>query len=217
MVLGEAEAHVWRASLCSADPECGRAWEILSQDERARAERFHFERDKRRFVLCRAALRTLLAEYAGMAAEDVSLQYGPYGKPCLPASYGLEFNVSHSLDVAVFALARHAVGVDIEAIRPVRHALRVAESFFAPSELAELRLAAPEDLDAAFLRCWTRKEAYVKGFGDGLTMPLESFAVGLDGDPGLGSWRFFNIDSGPGFMAALAVDCADATVVQRTL
>ena len=214
MVLGEAEVHVWRASLCGG---WERDWNILSQDEKARAERFQFERDKRRFVLCRATLRRLLAEYAGVAADDAPLVYGPFGKPSLPASYGLEFNLSHSLDLGIFAFARHAVGVDIEANRPVRYALKVAESFFAPSEIAQLHLAGPQELDAAFLRCWTRKEAYVKGFGDGLSLPLESFAVGLDGDPGLGSWRFHNIDAGPGFMAALAVDCPDATVVQRTL
>ncbi len=123
------------------------------------------------------------------------------------AWYGVEFNVSHSLDTGVFAFSRHAVGVDIEAIRPVRHALPVAESFFAPSEIAELQRLAPENLDAGFLRCWTRKEAFGKGRGQGLAAP--------DGDGDRGHWRFFDLDAGPGFVAALAVDCADVQVVQR--
>ena len=206
MALGESEVHVWRTSLCSG---WELAWEILSAEEKARAEQFHFERDKRRFVLCRAALRGQIARYTGVAPQDAALEYGPFGKPRLPASCRLEFNVSHSGDAALLAFARHAVGVDIEAIRPVRHALSVAESFFAPSEIADLRLVEPAELDAAFLRCWTRKEARAKGLGEGLSGP--------DRNRELGNWRFHDLDAGPGFMAALAVDCADAAVIQRSL
>ncbi len=211
--LAGAEVHIWRASLSADESALGESWEILSEDEKARAERFYFERDKHRFVLARAGLRTLLGQYANRPAGAIPLQYGPSGKPCLPSSFGLEFNLSHSLDAALFAVARHPVGVDLEAIRPVEYALSVAEGFFAPSEIAALRLAPADQLSAAFLRCWTRKEAYVKACGDGLSRPLESFAVGLDGDPELGNWRLYNIDAGPGFLAALAVDCSNATLI----
>lgn len=212
--LAGAEVHLWRASLSADGSALSKSWEILSEDEKARAERFYFERDKHHFVLARGGLRTLLSQYADRPAGAIPLEYGPSGKPCLPSSFGLEFNLSHSQDAALFAVARHPVGVDLEAIRPVQNALSVAEGFFAPSEIAALRLVNADQLSESFLRCWTRKEAFVKACGDGLSRPLESFAVGLDGDPCLGNWRLYNIDAGPGFLAALAVDCPAARLME---
>ena len=202
--LAGDEVNIWRASLVAAEPALAASWDVLSEDEKARAERFHFERDKRRFILARAGLRTLLAEYADLPAGEIPLVYGPSGKPGLPSSLGLEFNLSHSQDAAIFAVARHPVGVDLEAIRPVQYALSVAEGFFTPAEIAALRLEPPDQLSEAFLRCWTRKEAYVKACGHGLS----------DGDPGLGNWRLYDIDAGPGFLAALAVDCVNAKLIE---
>ena len=198
------EVHICRASLLAGERVLTASWEILTEDERARAERFYFERDKHRFVVARAGLRTLLAEYPDLPARAVPLEYGPAGKPCLPSSFGLEFNLSHSQDAALFAVARHAVGVDLEAIRPVQYALSVAERFFTPAEIAGLRLQPPERLSEAFLRFWTRKEAYLKASGHGLS----------DADPGPGNLRLYDIDAGPGFVAALAVDCPAARLVE---
>ncbi len=202
--LAGDEVHIWRASLAAVEPVLTASWQILAQDEKARAERFYFERDKHRFVVARAGLRTLLAQYADLPACAIPLEYGPSGKPCLPSSFGLEFNLSHSQDAAIFAVARHAIGVDLEAIRPVQYALSVAEGFFTPAEIAALRLEPPDQLSEAFLRCWTRKEAYVKASGHGLS----------DADPSPGNWRLHDIDAGAGFLAALAVDCANATLTE---
>ena len=159
---------------------------LLSPDEDARAKRFRFEHDRRRFTVCRAVLRRLLARELTMDAREVNIVYGPHGKPSLGSDGGraLCFNVSHSDGHALVALAPSEVGVDIERIRPVDDLGRLAETAFSLAERAEL-LALPEPQQLrGFFNCWTRKEAYIKASGEGLSRPLDEFDVSLvPGEP----------------------------------
>ena len=187
-----------------AGPEevrCLRAW--LSDAERQRAERFRFERDRRRFIVARARLRELLAARLDATPQAVEFAYGNNGKPSLAQRYadrGWRFNVAHCDDVALYAFARDGdVGIDIEAIRPVCEADAIAARFFSCREYAAYAALAPRDRPLGFLECWTRKEAVVKALGDGLCMPLDEFDVSRA--PG---WSLRSFSPLPGFIAALA-------------
>lgn len=175
----------------------------LSDSERRRADRFRFERDRRRFIVARARLRELLAGRLDLAPQAIELAYGKNGKPGLAQRYadsGWRFNVAHCDDVAVYAFSRDSdIGVDIEAIRPVCEADALAARFFSRREYAAYSALAPRDRPLGFLECWTRKEAVVKALGDGLSMPLDERDVSRA--PGWSLHSFFPL---PGFIAALA-------------
>lgn len=152
----------------------------LSPDERARASRFRFERDRRRFVAGRSVLRRELAERLDCTPSEVAFRYGPYGKPAV-ADGDVVFNVSHSGSAALFAFAAAGeLGVDVELLahgRPDDDG--VAERFFSPAEVETLRRQPAAARSETFLRCWTRKEAFVKARGEGLSLPLHDFDVEL--------------------------------------
>ncbi|HEV3008246.1 MAG TPA: 4'-phosphopantetheinyl transferase superfamily protein [Burkholderiales bacterium] len=172
---------------------------LLCAAEKQRAERFRFERDRRRFVVARARLRQLLAARIGMKPEDVELAYGKNGKPCLKHN-GWHFSVSHCDDVALFAFSKASeIGVDVEAVRPIREADTIAAQFFSPRENEAYAALAAHDKPLGFLQCWTRKEALVKAIGEGLSMPLHQFDVAHA--PG---WRLHSFFPLPGFIAAVA-------------
>ena len=182
-------------------PEDTRSLEsCLSDAERERAARFRFERDRRRFVVARARLREELAKRLGGRPEAVEFAYGDNGKPRLP-NQALQFSVSHCDDVALFAFSQTAqVGVDVEAIRPVREADAIAVQFFSPLEHAGYAALAPRDRLLGFFRVWTRKEAYVKALGVGFSMALERFDLSVAPR----GWRLHSFFPLPGFVASLA-------------
>ena len=154
---------------------------ILAADEEARADRYRLERDRRRFVVRRAVLRLGLVEWLDLPPERLRFGYGAEGKPHLRyPDVGLQFNLSHSEGLAVYACALgRPVGIDIERVRAHRDLGAVAARFFSPLERARLR-APPAPLRVeAFYRCWTRKEAHVKVVGSGLSVPLHDFDVTL--------------------------------------
>jgi 4'-phosphopantetheinyl transferase len=172
----------------------------LSSAERERAAKFHFERDRRRFIVARARLREELAARLGVSAKQIEFAYGDNGKPRL-ANQALQFSVSHCDDVALFAFSPDAeVGVDIEAIRPVREADAIAVQFFSPLEHAGYAALAPRDRLLGFFRVWTRKEAYVKALGVGFSMALERFDLSVAPR----GWRLHSFFPLPGFVASLA-------------
>ena len=216
--LGVDEAHLWRLDLDAAAADNGAAMTILAADERARAARFHFERDRERFIAGRARLRRLLASYLDRAPAELVFAFGRHGKPALENS-GIEFNLSHSGGCALIAMARgRPVGVDVERIRGDFACEDIARRFFAPAEVDQLATLAPEAYATGFFRCWTRKEAYVKARGDGLTLELDRFEVPLDpaarraiatcaDEPSETSrWGLREIAPGPGFLGALVVE-----------
>jgi 4'-phosphopantetheinyl transferase len=161
---------------------------VLSPDEIARASRFHFEKDRIHFTRCRSALRDLLAEYLTIPAAEIRFEYLTSGKPQLAAEQNLralQFNVSHSANVALIAVgSEHRLGVDIEKIRDDVDTTTLAERFFSLRERAGLQ-ALPDHLRVpGFFACWTRKEAFLKATGDGLSFPLEDFSVTTHPDLG---------------------------------
>ena len=213
------EVHVWTSVLEGyGGPE---QLECLSPDERARAERFHFDRDRQRFVRARATLREILGDCLGVGARDVVFQYGPYGKPALAKEMAsdVQFNLSHSRGVALVAVAAgRRVGVDLEFICPRAAEGRIADRFFSAAEVTALRALPRERQEEAFFACWTRKEAYIKGRGEGLSMPLGAFSVSLaPGEPAAlldhaaapeeaRTWSLRSLTTVPGYAAALAVE-----------
>jgi 4'-phosphopantetheinyl transferase len=179
--LGEGEVHVW---IVGADAPLARAhFEILSADERDRAARFRFEIDRTRFLRRRAALRVILGGYLGAPPAEVSYSENAFGKPGLGgnrADAGLSFNTSHSDALALIAVSRcRRLGIDIERLRPLVEAERIAASYFAAGEAAAFAALPAGDRVAGFYNAWTRKEAVVKALGGGLSIPLDSFEVSL--------------------------------------
>lgn len=151
---------------------------LLSADERARAERFHFGRDRERFIACRSALRVILAGYLAVPPEAVVFCYGPQGKPFLAESQ-LKFNVSHSADEALIAIALgREVGVDIEQIDRALSVEHLAAAFLTDSERAFFNSQPDCDRRRAFIRCWTRKEAWSKAVGTGIAEDPQRYDVG---------------------------------------
>jgi 4'-phosphopantetheinyl transferase len=209
---------VWSIRLDRPDDEVARLAGSLAPDERARAERFVFPRDRRRFRVARAALRAILASYLDLAPSALAFDYGPRGKPRLVGAAGLDFNLAHSHELALCAVTPgQPVGVDLEWLRPMADLLPLARTAFSAGEVAAL-LALPEaERLAAFFRGWTRKEAYIKARGDGLALPLDGFDVSLaPGQPPAllasrldpaepARWSFHHLEPAEGYLGALAV------------
>jgi 4'-phosphopantetheinyl transferase len=214
------EVHVWRIAL--QEKLAPRLRSILSPDECARADRFHFPRDRNRFIVARGSLRTILGVYLKQKPDHLSFSYSQFGKPALaahPDAHELSFNLSHANELALLAVTSgRAIGVDIEFIRPEFASAEIAERFFSSHEVAELRALPGETQREAFFNCWTRKEAYIKAIGEGLSLPLNQFHVSLA--PGsaaalLGNlkdaaevsrWSLQELDPGPEYVAAVAVE-----------
>ncbi len=190
----------------------------LAADERERAARYHFDVHRRAFEACRGAVREILGCYLALAPAAVRFQYGPQGKPALlPDDAPLVFSVSHSGELGLCAVARGgALGVDLERVRPLDDALAIAERFFSPAERAALRPLRPPALETAFFAAWTRKEAFIKALGEGLSYPLADFDVTLlpeepvrllrvaGDEEAPARWRLTALDRAPGYAAALA-------------
>lgn len=201
-------------------------WQLLSRDERQRAERFRYVEHRQRYIVARASLRRLLAERLRIAPWAVELVETSYGKPRLApghGSAGLEFNLSHSGVLAVYAFTSgRAVGVDVELIRQVPDADDLAERFFSSGEIAALRSLPLDRRSLAFLACWTRKEAFIKALGLGLSCPLDAFDVTIDPDAParitriearigrVAHWRLQAFTPLPSYIAAIAYRADDS-------
>lgn len=216
-LLAAQQVHVYGATLDLDEARLSRMAHLLSDDEAARAARFCFEGDRRRFTAARGLLRTILARYVGAAPQDLHFVYGPHGKPALHHSTtDVRFNVSHSCGIALFAVARDInVGIDVEGVRDI-DAEALASRYFSAAESRALLAVSQADQLLAFFNCWTRKEAYLKALGDGLGRPLDSFDVSpAPGAParllwtedaaGASGWSIRALTPAPHFAAALAI------------
>jgi 4'-phosphopantetheinyl transferase len=186
--LAARQVHIWRSSLDVSAATLATLRQLLSSDELERARRFVFERDRRRYVVARGVLRRLLAGYTATAAGDLVFSYEPEGKPVLARSgdtAALAFNLSHSATWAVYGFTRQGrIGIDIEYHRDLKDMRQIAASIFSEQELAALDAVPVQQQQVAFYAGWTRKEAFVKALGAGLTFPLQGFAVSLSpGEP----------------------------------
>lgn len=223
--LSTGHVHLWRASL-NLPPGRIRALErFLSHDELARAKRFVVRGARDRYTTARAVLRNILARYVSAAPADVRFSYTEHGKPDLVhPETSLRFNVTHSHDLAVYALtAGQPVGVDVEYLyrRAIVDRLRIAHRFFSDREYNALAATPRYRRDRAFLACWTRKEAFVKAIGQGLSCPLDQFDVTVDPDGpaellatrwdvfDAQRWSMVSVDPGPDYIGALVVKTRD--------
>ena len=165
--VGPNTVAVWRVPLERAAAHLDRCRKVLTGEEREVAGRYHFPRHGDAFVLSRGYLRLVLGRYLGVAAADIRFRYGEHGKPALasPADSGLHFNLSHSGEVALIAVARAPVGVDVEGERAVRNLEDVARRFFTTGEAGVVAGVPARRRQEAFFRCWTRKEAVIKALG----------------------------------------------------
>ncbi|HKX39512.1 MAG TPA: 4'-phosphopantetheinyl transferase superfamily protein [Burkholderiaceae bacterium] len=176
-----APFDVWQIDLGSL-PQAHEL-EALSSAEHQRAARFAFARHRRRYLTSHVALRALLARRCDMPAAELRFVEGPFGKPGLTQPLGCAFNLSHSGDVALVAIAPEGeIGVDVEVPRALDDAFELAARNFTPHECAELAEAAPDARARTFLRCWTRKEACLKALGSGLSIAPETFEAGCGTD-----------------------------------
>lgn len=219
MLLAADEVDVWRAAL---DPAAGVQTDLeqsLDATERDRARRFLLTCHRRRFIVAHAVLRLLLAGYCRCSPQELRFAAGPWGKPSLlePAS-DLCFNISHSGEMALYALTRNAdIGVDIEHRRARLAGDDIAARYFAAEEVSALHALPSHRRTEAFFRCWTRKEAFIKARGEGLLLPLHSFVVSLAPEPPEGllsidgsaaaaaEWSLSGLPVPAGYTAALAV------------
>jgi len=225
------EVHVWRIALDWPPARIEAMTSLLSPDERQKADRFRFAQDRVRSVVGRGVLRTLLARCAKTEPRELCFEYGSFGKPCLAGNFSdrpLQFNVSHSGDLALIALTvDRVIGCDVERVRNDLEADQIAARFFSPYERRALR-SVPEHLRfGAFFDCWTRKEAYIKAIGGGLSLPLDQFDVSLTpGEPArllatrpdaaeAGRWTIQALDMGADYRAAVAVEGAGWQIKMR--
>jgi len=226
--LASHQLHIWRAPLHLSDGQLATGRRLLSAEETVRADRFYFERDRQRFIVARSTLRRLLGAYLQADPARIELANGPRGKPAVvypPEGHSLEFNLSHTADLAVYAFALgHQVGVDVEAHRPLDNLRQLAGTVFSPHELAMLDSLPPTQQRSAFYACWTRKEAFIKAIGEGLYFPLDHFDVSLapdeparllrvQGDPAaLQRWQMAAFDPGAGFSGAVVFEGAQTVL-----
>jgi len=228
-VLGDHDLHVWRTTLDLPDTTVERLRQILSLDERARADRFHFQIDRHRFVAARGCLRITLGRYVPAHPSEIRFSYGPHGKPSIANASAvaaeLKFNLAHSGGLALYAIARRCeIGVDLEQLRPEFVSDQIAERFFSANEVARLRSLPASKQTQAFFNCWTRKEAFIKAKSTGLSQPLDQFEVTLGPDEPAAlletkwdqteasRWLLKSIDLGSDFAAALAFEGHDRRI-----
>ena len=220
--LPQDEVHVWRAGLDLSAERLEQLHQLLSADEQQRVARFYFEKDRRHYAAARGFLRTILARYLRLEPAHLRFSYNTFGKPEVAAGLSdnsVRLNLAHSHGLALFAVTRtREIGVDLEQVSAERATMDIAQRFFAPAEVAVLHSLPEEARCRAFFNCWTRKEAFIKARGLGLSLPLNQFAVTLaPGDaPALlsaqndpqapGRWILRELDVANGYAAALAVE-----------
>ena len=214
------EVHLWRLPLKPAIGEVSRLWEFLSGDEQTRANRYKIERIRRRFIAARGQLRVVLSKYLATTPERIEFRYESLGKPHLASPWsktGLQFNLSDSHEMALCGITvGNELGTDVERIRAVSNFSELALRYFAGSEIAQLERLGFQERLLGFFNCWTRKEAYLKAVGSGLSFPLNQLEVTvLPGEPArllklngssqeaLG-WHMVEVAPMPGYVAAMA-------------
>jgi 4'-phosphopantetheinyl transferase len=221
LTLADHEVHVWRAQLELPSSQMQQLRAILTDDELDRANRFSIEIDRQRFIAARGTLRSILSRYTTIPPGQLRFYYNQYGKPFLAPGFGsclLSFNLSHSGSMALYTMTRNMeIGVDVECVRSEVEYEEIAKRFFSVNE-ASLLLKIPLDEKLeAFYNCWTRKEAYIKAHGKGLSLALDSFEVSFspweparllsakDEPQERSHWTLLDLKPGLGYVGALAV------------
>lgn len=221
LTLAEDIVHLWRVDLDAIASEESRWSGTLSEDELVRAARFHFQLDRQYFIAGRAWLRRVIAAYLTTDPKDLIFAYSKKNKPSLGGVHvdnSLNFNISHSGGIALFAFTRsRQIGVDVEHVRHDFDTAAIAARFFSQHEQRQLATLHADLRPGAFFRCWTRKEAYIKATGDGLSLPLSQFDVSIaeddqsallatrPDDREANKWALCDVRVKPGYCGALCV------------
>lgn len=210
--LDRHDIHVWAVPLWG-EPEP--FLPLLSKAERERTERLQILDHRRRYAIAHGALRAILGGYVGEDPALLQFRVGPRGKPYLRDQKDLFFNLSHSGQLALVALAHAEVGVDLEKKRHLESLRDIAQRHFSACEYAELSRLDGEQQLCGFYRVWTCKEAFIKALGAGLSLRLDVFDVAVDGamrflgfrdrDDAPDAWTLCDVSPGPAFAAALAI------------
>jgi len=224
-LISANEVHVWRACLDVSTLHYENLLGFLSADELQRAGRFRFERDQKRFIVTRGILRKILGSYIEKSPEKLRFEYTSKGKPVLAPNTGnvtVHFNLSHSDAFALYAITRNQkIGIDIERIRDDVDFGQIANRFFSQGEIRSLEGVHENKLSEVFFQYWTRKEAFIKATGEGISFPLEQCDVSsiagkvlspvtlLNGNRKISSWCVQDIFPGSDYVAALAVEGYD--------
>jgi 4'-phosphopantetheinyl transferase len=224
LAIGSGEVHVWAAGLVLPPQPLSELEAILDSSERDRAARFVLPVHRDRFIAAHGVLRRLLGRRLMVDPREIQFVAGAQGKPALaPTMQGsLHFNLAHSGDAALIAIARgRDLGVDVEQVRPTPDTEAIAARFFSAGEQVALAALPAAERQAAFFDIWTRKEAWIKAIGKGLTFPLDQFTVSLGqgeedcllsagGDPAVASqWRLRALVAPLGYAAAVAAEGRD--------
>lgn len=214
--------HIWQADLELSPKQINQLQTTLSLEEAQRAARFKFAHLQQRFIAAKGILRILLGKYLNKSPESILFSYGSHGKPELNTQLfqtsSLHFNQSDSMTFALYAFTKASpIGVDIERIREDIEALSLAERFFSPNETVALKNQSPQQQIPAFFRIWTRKEAFIKAVGEGLSFPLHEFEVNLDEESAkllsirasaeaAAQWTLLTLNPGINYIGAVAVE-----------
>jgi 4'-phosphopantetheinyl transferase len=216
------EIHIWRAFLDTDVSVVQRLEQLLTQDEQARASRFRFDRDRRRFVVGRGLLRAILAHYLRVDPRELLFAYGTHGKPYLESPFTdaqqFCFNMSHSQSFGLYAFAVGAeIGIDVERVTPLADMATIADHFFSAQEKRALHEVPEHEATERFYEIWTKKEAYIKAIGKGLSHRLDQFTVTLGlyrenaitevaGDPDAPNrWWLQRIEPASGYLGAFCI------------
>lgn len=219
--LHEGEVHVWRFETQPSDFRYDKMLGLLSREEKERAFRYKFEKDRRQFVMARGALRMVLGGYLNRDPRQVLFLENGYGKPELINGKRVTFNISHSHGVVMMAFTKVSeIGIDVESVQELDY-LSLAGRFFAKPEQEMLQALPTSEHLQAFYLCWTRKEALVKAVGEGLSYPLDQFVVSVKpGEPAQllvingqnRTWHLWDISELPDYAAALVCDRDDVVI-----
>ncbi len=231
--LTGSDIHVWCASLSASPEELSGYLSLLSQEELIRAERFYFEKDRNHFVVGRGLLRTILGSYLNQEPAQIDFIYGQFGKPAIRFPQGdkvLEFNLSHSKDLALYILTwDRRIGIDIEYMGALADMDNFAEQFFTPRETALINSLSGNQKADAFFKTWTSKEAFLKANGCGLTVPINQVEISLEADETVrlrsidgdkesaARWHLEILNHFPGYYATLAVEGWNGQIVFQNI
>ncbi|WP_373516842.1 4'-phosphopantetheinyl transferase superfamily protein [Pricia sp.] len=215
--LSQNEIHLWHCRFDTSNDRIEAFKRILSHHEKEKAGRFKFDIHREQSIISRGILRTLLGKYFEKHPRELEFGYTAYDKPYLKNESSLRFNVSHSGNRAVFGFVQDGeIGVDIEKVKNNLEVMDIAQHFFSSDEIKALEVLPLHERIAAFYRCWTRKESFIKAKGSGLSFPLTSFSVSLDAEKAevlrtdwdtgeKAEWRMFSFEPDEGYLGALSV------------
>lgn len=216
--LAPNQIHLWRVFLNQPPEQIQQLSQTLSADENARSNRFHFQKDRNNFIVSRGTLRMILSRYLNLSPQNLKFTYSTQGKPALHTETEIFFNLSHSHQLALYAITlNREIGIDIEFIRPIAEAENIVKNYFSPKEITIFNTISPAHKPEAFFNAWTRKEAYLKATGQGLIQPLNTIEVSITpGEPAkllsingdtqkASQWTLTHLTPHPNYIACVAI------------